>query len=150
MTDDSVRISPRIVDIQVEDAWIIVDSVQERIYALNPTGSFLWAALKRGLGWQQAARGLALHMGMSEASVTADARAFVDALVECGLLTSSQRDTNSGSDVSGMLFPSAYVPPAIDLTLPLESRAGSPISHDPDPLLDPLSPLRLSERRKQR
>lgn len=147
MAEHPLSVAPHVVDIQVDGVWLIVDPVQERIYALNTTASVLWAALRQGEDWEEAARSLARHTAVPPSEALNDARNFVRDLMARGLVTSADDEARPTPSSSGSSLPESYVPPAIDLALPLESRAGSPLRHDPDPLLDPLSPFRLGSKK---
>ncbi len=138
-----LRVPAYVVDIVVEDTWVIINPKIGSIYTLNLTGSILWQVLREGRDWKPLAHALAHHTQQPVTRVLEEMVHFIDELLQRGLLVHTERAlASSPPDIS---LPDVYEPPAILLALPLESRAGTPLGQDPDPLLDPLSPFRLIE-----
>lgn len=146
MDGNSLRIADHVADVEVDGAWVIVDTRKGRVYALNPSASFVWKQIRRGWDWRMAARVLARANGQSEGRVLRQVGKFIADLQEEGLLVTGATETTSVEPLSEDV-PPAYLPPSVTLSLPLEARAGSslPNTSDPDPLMDPLSPFRLGQ-----
>ncbi len=146
MDTNSFRVPDHVADVEADGSWVIVDTKAGRVYALNATASFVWGQIRSGGDWQVAARAMADVTGEPEARVLREVAEFVADLVGRGILIGTEPGpTSLGLPSEGI--PSIYVPPSVAMNLPLEARAGSPLSGrgDPDPLLDPLAPLRLGQ-----
>lgn len=69
-----------------QDGAAILDTTLGKISTLNPTGAYVWQALKRGESVESIAAGLARDTGEEITALEADVRGFIDALREQHLL----------------------------------------------------------------
>ena len=148
MTHPSVQPANDVVDIHVDGRCLVIDPRGERVFVLNETGSWLWTLIRNGGYEPGRTRWLAEVTGEPWARVLKDVETFLAELQAAALVRPGDSAPPVLVDSAPTSLPDNYVPPAIELSLPLEVHAGTPLEKDPDPLLDPLAPLRFPERKR--
>lgn len=73
-----------------DDETVILDLRSEQYYALNSTGSRIWAELESGGSLNRLAADLAVETGQDPAIIRADAIELLDHLVAVGLITTTE------------------------------------------------------------
>ena len=143
MEGKRICVSQGVVDLKVDDCWLLVDTTSGWVFLLNESGSCVWEVLRRQGDWRDLAAAIARHTGWEQEQVEAEVEVFVAQLAQKGLIEFEVERSPSPAPPPSVLLPSKYARPEIQVALPLEMRAGTPLSRtsDPDPLLDPANPL---------
>jgi DNA-binding MarR family transcriptional regulator len=85
------RLADGVLRAELEGEAVLMNPDTGQYHLLNPTGVRVLDAIERNDDVSDAVSDLARRGGVSEATVDADVQAFVDALLERGLLTPVDR-----------------------------------------------------------
>lgn len=143
MEEKRTSVPQRVVDFKVDDCWLLVDTTGGWVFVLNESGSCVWEVLRRQGDWRDLAAAIAGHTGREQEQVEAEVEAFVAQLAQKGLIELEAECSPSPNPPPSVLLPGEYTRPEIQMALPLEMQAGTPLSgkSDPAPLPDPANPL---------
>lgn len=78
--------TPQLHTVIDRDGGTILDIDQGQITTLNPTGAFVWQALKRGEAVESIVAGISLDSGEPAPTVDRDVRGFIETLRANNLL----------------------------------------------------------------
>ncbi len=152
MFQSNLIVPPDVVDMEIDGEWVVVNTATGWVFVLNAAASRLWTVIRTGQDGRSLTAMWAEMSTRPADRVEREIIAFVAELEAHGLVqpvasTSSppEEPFPFAHPLSG---PSVDARPQISLALPLEMYAGSPLGEDPDPLLDPMAPLRFPKPRQ--
>lgn len=84
--------------ISLDDEIVLFDPLRNKVYRFNGTGGFIWRCLEVSSTVAEVARQVGAHYRLSDESATETVDAFLNQLLELGLLGAQTASSTRGLD----------------------------------------------------